>query len=376
MSENILLSIVVPTKDRYYYLKKLIDLIIGFNSSDIELVIQDNTYDNTEILDYLSDKNSDKLRYFHRKEHIPISDNSTEAIINSKGEFVCFIGDDDGVLPSIVDAARYMKTNKIDALLSQPVIYNWPDFSDNSIFKLSASLLYKKGTGEFKPVNSKREIQKCLNSGIRDLFLLPKVYQGIVRRGFLDKVYQKTGTFFPGASPDMANAIALALLNPILFLYDSPLIISGQCKTVGGGERLLKNNKLPRITEMTMLPRDISETWDDRIPRYWCADTIWPQSAISAYKKMGEKMPRVDFNHIIATFIFDHPAYYKECKSYITNYYSFGYYYVKTFVDKGIRFLFWRLSFLFSGKKKRAGVYIGRNFRTISDAIDFLTKEC
>ena len=372
MSTKKLLSVVIPTKDRYFYLKKLIDLILDFHSQDIEIVIQDNTCDNSEILDYLSEIKSDNLKYFHHKEHIPISDNSTEAILHSNGEYVCFIGDDDGILPSIVEIVKYMKAGKIDALLSSPVIYNWPDFIDTSIYKLSSSVLYREGTGRFKVLNSETELKKCIKTGIRDLCMLPKVYQGIVRREFLDKIYKQTGTFFPGASPDMANAIALALLNPKMVYYDSPLIISGQCRTVGGGERLLNRNNLPKITDKPMLPKDIAESWDDRIPRYWCADTIWPQSAISAYRLMGRQLPVINFNHILATFIFDHPSYYQECKSYISNYIYFWYFMLKNFINKGCRFLYWRTSFILSGGKRRSGVYIKRNCTTIKDVVDFL----
>ena len=46
-----LLSIVVPTKNRYYYLKSLIKLVQSFNSNEIELVVQDNTENNSEILE-------------------------------------------------------------------------------------------------------------------------------------------------------------------------------------------------------------------------------------------------------------------------------------------------------------------------------------
>ncbi len=375
MDKKPILSIVVPTKDRYYYLKKLIELITGFGSNEIELVIQDNTEDNSEMLEYLNKAQYGRLKYFHLKEHIPISDNSTQAILNSTGEYVCFIGDDDGVLPSITDVAKYMKSKGIDALLSSPVTYDWPDFGDNSIYQLSSTVQYRKGKGDYKELSAEKEIKKCLKSGIRDLCLLPRVYQGIVRRDFLDKVYQKTGTYFPGGSPDMANAIALALLNPKVVYFDAPLIISGQCRTVGGGERLRKRNNLLRITEKPSLPCDIAETWDDRMPRYWCADTIWPQSAISAYKAMAVELPNINFNQIMATFIFDHPSYYKECKSFIANPLIFAYYFAKCFVVKGTRFIYWHLSYLLSNKKKRAGVFIKRDIKTINEAVVFLNTE-
>ena len=56
MNNRKLLSIVVPTKDRYKYLKYLIELIASFNSDEVELVIQDNSEDNKEILDFLKER--------------------------------------------------------------------------------------------------------------------------------------------------------------------------------------------------------------------------------------------------------------------------------------------------------------------------------
>lgn len=367
-----LLSIVVPTKNRYIYLYKLIDLIQSFNNSDIELVIQDNTENNSEFIRYFDSQHFCNIHYFHCAESLSMAENSDLAILNSKGEYVCFIGDDDGVLPNIIEVVQYLKENNIEALISSPVLYNWPDFIDHSIYQLSSAVIYKNGSGKYRRVDAKKEINNCLRTGIRDLCKLPKTYQGLVKRTVLDKVYEKAGTFFPGGSPDMANAIALAIVNPKMVYLDSPLIISGQCKSVGGGERLMKKNELPLITEVPFLPKNISQIWDDRLPRYWCADTIWPQSAISAFKAMGVELPKINFNHILATFIFDHPYYYKECNSFIKNRLSFAYYLLKSFFVKGTRYIYWHLSFLLSNRRKRAGNCIERNLNTINEAVQFL----
>lgn len=373
--ERPLLSIVVPTKNRYYYLYFLIELISSFKSDEVEMVIQDNSDDNSEFLNTIDLEKNPFIRYFYDSKHLSQSENSDLSIKNSRGEYVCFIGDDDGILPNIVETVRFLKENNIDALIASTVIYNWPDFVDKSIYHLSSSVQYKKGKGKYIEINTRNEIENCVKSGLKDLCRLPKVYQGIVRRKILDKVYHRAGSFFPGGSPDMANAIALAILTPKTLYYDSPLIISGQSKSVGGGERLLNRNKLPNITKVPFLPKNISETWDERLPRYWCADTIWPQSAISAFHAMGVNLPKVNFNQILATFIFDHPYYYKKCRSYVTNYISFVYFLLKSFFDKGFRFLYWRLSFILSFRKKRAGVCIHRNLVSIVEAVSFLNSD-
>ena len=101
-----LLSIVVPTKNRYYYLKFLIQLIENLHSEEIEMVIQDNSDDNKEFLEYLNLKKYNFIRYDYIEGQIPRSDNSDKGILNSTGEYICFIGDDDGVTKYIVDCVH------------------------------------------------------------------------------------------------------------------------------------------------------------------------------------------------------------------------------------------------------------------------------
>lgn len=114
----ILLSIVVPTKNRYLYLKYLIQLVDNLHTDEVELVIQDNSDDNSEFLDYLNEKNYSFIRYSYIKGQIPMSENSDRAILNSKGEYVCFLGDDDGFTKFLIEGVRWMKTEGIDAVPS------------------------------------------------------------------------------------------------------------------------------------------------------------------------------------------------------------------------------------------------------------------
>lgn len=373
MKQQPLLSIVVPTKNRYFYLKMLIDLIDSFNNEDIELLVHDNSDNNQEFLEYVNIKQYSFLTYYHTNEQLSMSDNADQAVYKSKGEYVCFIGDDDGVLKNIVDVVKYLKQKGYDALVSQSTIYNWPDFSDASIYHLTSSLLYKKKFGYNYEIDTDKELDNCFNTGLRDMCRLPRLYQGIVSRLLLDKIYHIASTYFPGPSPDMANAISLALLHAKTLYYDFPLIISGQSKYVGGGERLMK--KLPKITEVPFLPRNISKTWDKRLPDYWCADTVWPQSVISSYKSMKVEMPPINTDKILATFIFDHFAYYNECKSYINNKIYFLCCLLTVFFKKAIHYLYWRLSFMLSNGKSRAGVIILRDVNSIGEAVNILQNK-
>ena len=237
---NPLLSIVVPTKDRYKYLKHLISLIDSFNSNRIELVLQDNTANNEEFLDFLKQKEYPYIKYFYNKEQLSVSYNSDLAILNSTGEYVCFIGDDDGVLPNIIDCVKWMKKNDIDALRPAITIYNWPDFWDIGKNKLSKALFYDSFSYAVNEHNSIEELQELANHGFVHIYTIPKVYQGIVKRKCLNEIYKISGTYSPGPSPDMATAVALSFVVKNFVVINLPVILIGQGQTVGGGERKLK----------------------------------------------------------------------------------------------------------------------------------------
>lgn len=370
MSGTPLLSVVVPTKNRYKYLFYLIELIDGFKSDEIELVIQDNSDDNAEMLDYLDKHNYPFLKYNYLTGSLSVKDNSDHAILNSSGEYVCFLGDDDGLLPSVVPVIRHMKENSVDYLISLPSFYNWPDFYDPSIFSLSSAISYIRGTGKYRTLDPMKELRKSSSNGFDGLYRMPKVYQGVTSRSILNRIYERCGTFFPGPSPDMANAVALSLLNGKFMMYDGPLFISGQCRSFGGGERVIGAG-LKKITEVPFLPKNITETWSKHLPTYWCADMIWPQSAIEAMKAMGADV-EVNYEQIIANFVFNHAGYRKESLDLVENKTLYRIYYLRYAFKKAYAFLSHRLSFYLSFKSYLSPYRLVHNVNNIIDAVNYL----
>lgn len=369
-----LLSIVVPTKGRYPYLFNLLKLIHGFHAEEMEIIVQDNNEDNTPILKYFDELGGKPsyIVYDWHKESLPISLNSDYAILNSSGEYVCFIGDDDGICSQIFYAVKYMQDNAIDALLSSTTFYNWPDFYDHSIFNLSSSIQFIKGDGEITKIDVRKEMHKCIKGGFDSLYKMPRVYQGIVSRRKLDQIYSIYGSYFPGPSPDMANAIALTQIDLNCYYFNGPLIISGQSRSVGGGERLLKKNQLKKLHEVHFLPHNIYEIWNNRLPKYWCVDTIWPQSGIMAIKDKFI-LDEINYNLILARFVFYHRHYYGECKLLIENSFKFYLSFLLFFIRKINTFIEHRLTYILSKKNRLGKLRIVKNIDNMKDAINYLS---
>lgn len=298
-----LLSIVIPTKNRYLYLKNLLTLIDSFNNGEIEVVIQDNSDDNSEFVEYLHSKRYAHLVYNYTKDNLTIVENSDLSIYNSSGEYVCFIGDDDGVTPLIIDVVKWMKDNHQEILVPSEASYYWPDYYNSKTGKLSGTITYLEYSHKIKYISTQNSLINLFKNGCTVRDGLPLLYHGIVRRKILDQISDKTGTFFPGPSPDMANGVALALLVDKYVTIDSPIIISGASKFQGGGARAMKN-QAAELESLPFLPTDIITCWEKEIPRIWTAETIWAESAIKALRRMGYEnlVEKIDYEYLYAKF--------------------------------------------------------------------------
>lgn len=365
-----LLSIVVPTKNRYKYLKHLIVLIEDFNSNEIELIIQDNSDDNSEFLEYLNANEYKCVKYFYENKKLSQAGNSDLAIYNSTGQYVCFIGDDDGVTKHIMECVRWMRDNDVDALSSSLAFYMWPDCI--STIDPTSSLTYKPFKVGYRIVNPQEALKKVFNIGCVNMGELPSVYQGIVRRTVLDQIYAIGNTYHPGPSPDMACAVALSFFVEKYVRVDFPIIITGASVHHGGGIDKLKN-RIANIEDVPFLPQNAKEDWEKNIPNVWTSATVWPESAIKSlrYLNKDELIKKINFEHMLAKFFVFHFEIKEKAIKLSTNKMKLYFYVLKIlfsrYFNAGIRILSRKLHLRLLDSKKMT-----LNLSTIQDANDYL----
>lgn len=300
-----LLSIVVPTKNRYFYLKYLVQLVDNLHTNEVELVIQDNSDDNTEFLCYLQRKQYSFIRYNYIKGQIPMSENSDRAILNSIGEYICFLGDDDGFTKYLIDGVRWMKVEGIEAVRSAEVTYSWPDAPQGK----SAEMFYYPFSGKITYLSAYDELIKVLQTGIQNRGKMPMAYHAVVSREALDRVYSIAGTFFPGNSPDISNAVALSLVVKKFALVDVPWAYSGNSAYKGGGV-FAKGNAAPAITDIPWFRSNPEARWSDKVPKIASGSNIWADSVIESLCNMKREdlINKINFNELYANFIFSYPS--------------------------------------------------------------------
>lgn len=282
----ILLSIAIPTKNRQSYLVNLVDELLRSDRQDFEIVIQDNS-DDDQLAAYVAGLNDARVHYAYFGEWISVVDNCDAAIRACSGEYVCMLGDDDGLLleeslAALADALR----EDADALVPAVLSYNWPDLSHHSIGGLSGKLyLRASDPGRRKFARDLRRV--VARSGAMGLEGIPCVYHGFVRLKVLRELEQKTGSNFPGPSPDMANAIGIGTIIKNCKFTSTPLVITGHSRRSAGGQGMMKKHR-GAISAQTHLPADTSAKWYPDIPFFWSGPTIYAQSLRSALQRTGE----------------------------------------------------------------------------------------
>ena len=304
MGNNKLLSIVVPTKDRYYYLKYLINQVASLDSDEVELVIQDNSNDNSEFIAYLNEVGYDFIRYNYVCGQIPMAINSDNAILNSTGKYICFLGDDDGFTNFLLEGVRWMDREGIEAVKSAEVTYSWPDAPQGK----SAEMSFFPFTGKVKYVSAFNELLKVLKKGIPNRGNMPLAYHAVVCREALDRVYKVAGSYFPGNSPDISNAVALSLVVNKFVLVDMPWAYSGNSAYKGGGV-FARGNSAPEITDIPWFRPNPEERWSRLVPRIASGSNIWADSAIETLSKMHREdlIEKINFDEMYSNFIFSMP---------------------------------------------------------------------
>lgn len=282
--KDILLSIVVPTKNRYEYLKPFVELMASYKQGNVEMVIQDNSDDNTDFLAYLDEKKYGFVVYDYCAEPLSVVENSNRAVKASSGRYVCFMGDDDYVLADLAEFVKYMEFAGIESAFFNRAKYSWPNLS-YSAHKIP-NLVIPSFKGKVRRVSVERAYKRLLRKGAYSLDKAPQLYHGVILRACLDKIYEKTGTYFPGASPDMAVSVALMQVVKNHVYCDVPYVIAGTApKSAGGLGAQHKHNG--EIKNVPWLPKNTDRDWDMRVPKIWTGPTIYADSAVKAIAAMG-----------------------------------------------------------------------------------------
>ena len=318
MGNSPLLSIIIPTRNRQKYAISAITSILSISAPDLELVVQDNS-DSRDLEEYIrSNINDTRLRYNYTSTPLSFIDNFDAAVSLASGKYLCIIGDDDGVNPEIIEATRWADRNDIDALRQKTVSarYLWPEsgvpstlftnVSTNGVFAINSF------SGKVIRPDPEVEMRKLVQrGGFKYLETeIPRLYPGIVKHECLNKVREKTGSFFGGLSPDIFAAVVIANFTKNVVSIDYPLTIDGVSKSSGSAQGA-RGEHVGSLEDAPHFRYRGTYKWAEIIPRFYSVQTIWADSTVAALKALGRDDLLRDFNlPLLAAYcVAAHPKY-------------------------------------------------------------------
>lgn len=273
---KLLLSVVIPTKNRQYTCLYAIESVLKIDREDIEVVVQDCSDTNIlwqQVLERFG--NDPRISYEHVDTKPSMTDNWNRAFERSRGRYRCGIGDDDAVMPVIYEVAQWADKNNIDAVGHRKRFeYFWSDYTFTPAFAGNLRVNVPERFNEvsvFKREDLDRIIARQSAIPNMDYRQLPMVYHCLLAGKVVESLYQKTGKLVDGTSFDVYSAFALGLTINTYYVLDMPFTLPGACGSSNSNRIPQKNfNKHfsefktididPRIPTVYNLPFTITES--------------------------------------------------------------------------------------------------------------------
>lgn len=285
--QQFLLSIIIPTRNRQKYAVQAVRQIECIDKR-IQIIVHDNSDDN--CLEGLLGRHSNNIIYKHVAHRISAVENYNMAASYATGRYFMALGDDDTILPNIIECIEWMEKNKIDAVKpSKYLSYNWPN-SDFIQKKQMGYLWIERFSGNVQLCDTKDTIKVLLGNGGQGYLDLPMVgsYHCIVTLKSMKRIYAITGKYYGGCSPDIYSAVCLSLLDNIKCVeIDFPVTLPGVCPTSTSADAMLGKHS-GKLEEAPQFIGMLNYQWEEMIPRYYTVETVWAETALKAIKDMGK----------------------------------------------------------------------------------------
>ena len=287
-----LLSVVIPTRNRQEYAAKVVRQVLTRTTDATQVVLQDNS-DKPTLGDELSREivECHRFKYQYRRDRLSFVSNFDEALLLADGEYVCMLGDDDGVLDTLEPAVRWAKAKGYQVLRpALSVVYFWPK-SGVSSKDDAGSLSISSWNDSVIIFDPRKGIEALLANGCLNYLDVPlaKLYHGVVANSLIRNLRKKQGSCVGGLSPDIYLAVALSTIAEGCASVGFPLTISGICRA-SGSSASATGAHTGRLEDAPHFFGHVSYEWSPQVPRFYSVETIWADSALAAIRDTAPEL--------------------------------------------------------------------------------------
>jgi len=254
------ISVVIPTRERCDTLVSTLQTCLDQDYANCEIIVSDN-FSQDDTREIVASSRDARVRYINPGRRLSMSHHWEFALAQVRGDYVTYVGDDDGLLPGALSAlAAIVQRTGTKAISWAWASYFWP----NCVHSPSRNLLLVPSSRGLEVRSAPRMLREVLQFR-RGYEQLPFFYKGIVSTGLIDRVKEASGgSFFHSMIPDVYSAIALSLLAEDYHYSHQPYSVNGTSFHSNGAAQLdptssaarafLAEGNIPFHSEMVLAP--------------------------------------------------------------------------------------------------------------------------
>gem|GEM_PF-1703120 len=223
-SSKPMFSVVIPTRARPDTLRHALRTVTAQKERELEIIVHESG-DDPDTASVLAEFGDPRIRFCKTVEPVRMTENWERALRKATGDYIFFLGDDDGLLPNACEIARsILEKHSADILSWRPAQYFWPDFFETDA---RDKIIAVYGTElECTLKNSRATLYPAYH--FRQYYIeLPMIYNSFVSRRLIERVYRSHERYFIGSMPDVVSGVINLCFSSHFLRCNRPLSISG-----------------------------------------------------------------------------------------------------------------------------------------------------
>lgn len=223
------ISIVIPTRNRSEFLRYCVQTCLASDDPDIEVIVSDNNSvdDTRSCIESLQDP---RLTYVNTGRDLSMRQNFESALDHTTGDYVIYIGDDDGIIPNGLATLRgVLGRDQPDVALWRHITYDWPrGGGGEDAFPGRLKFRFRDFCGPIKRIDPVEVFHGFCRGDRINYREGANIYHGCVHRRVIDKVRRaQDGVYFNGLSPDVNTALSNLIYSKSIVWLRNPVTIAG-----------------------------------------------------------------------------------------------------------------------------------------------------
>lgn len=304
-------SLIVPTRNSLTYLLDCIHSVLDQEFHDYELIISDN-HSSDGTFEAIQAMDSEHLRLIRPQEYLAMVDHWEWALGHARGEWVVFLGSDDGVLPYFFRLAEGLTAladqHNIPVIGSARAYFFWPGCQSG----FGNLAIQYRAYPSCRIRSTKRAIVDAL-LGTRTYLELPQMYtSSLVHRSLIARAKEKQhGLFFSAQTPDASGAAIICSLADHYLECAIPLGWVGTSPKSNGMAYTNNKDDYQKAYFRNMLPQRIR--WNETMGKFNPVDgdrtidnmrAFFFEALLQAQAVIGDRWNRIYHSRTFKTVLF------------------------------------------------------------------------